>query len=132
MAFIKLIKSRSYSDGTITAKTGKPVVEVPDGEAQHYIDTGFFTAVEDEAEAVTEDPEPEEDEDFPFPLKDEGPTAEERLIADLEEMTVKELKAYADKNGIDLDGVSKKDDIISTIVAANRKAAEAREALRQE
>lgn len=132
MALIKLIKSRSFSDGTITVKKEWPVVNVPDADAAYYIRTGFFAAMDDVAQAVTEDPEAEGDEEFPFPMEDEGPTAEERLIADLEEMTVKELKAYADKNGIDLAGASKKEAIITTIVAADRKAAEAREALRQE
>lgn len=133
MAFIKLIRSRSFSDGTVTANDREPVIEVPDVMAQHYINTGFFAAMDDAAQVMTEKIPEETEEGLIFSDdEDPVPTAEERLKEELEGMSAKELKAYASKKGIDLASASKKDAIITTIVEADRKAAEARQALRQE
>ena len=46
------------------------------------------------------------------------PLDAEEFPADLDSHTVSELKAYADENGIDLDGATKKADIIAAIEAA--------------
>lgn len=48
----------------------------------------------------------------------------------IDDMDVEELRAYAALNGIDLSGRKKKADMITAIKADEKKAAEARNALR--
>lgn len=46
-----------------------------------------------------------------------GATQEQAEHEDLDEMSVKELKAYAEEHGIDLNGLTKKADILKAIKA---------------
>ena len=51
-------------------------------------------------------------------------TEEEEDVIRLSELTVKELVSLAEEHEIDLDGATKKDDIIAVILAAEEGAAE--------
>lgn len=130
MVKIRLMKGASYHDGKITATKKKPIVTVEDQKtAAHYVATGFF-AVLGSVEPEAEKPDDELDESFFGDDEPEGPTAIETLRAELQEMSVKELRAYASKAGIDL-SASKKEDMIEQIVSAQQRADEARAALRE-
>lgn len=48
-----------------------------------------------------------------------APGATQEQAEHLEEMTLKELKAYAEAHGIDLNGLTKKSDILNAIKAVN-------------
>lgn len=48
-----------------------------------------------------------------------GATQEQAEHENLDDMTVKELKAYAEEHGIDLNGLTKKADILNAIKAVN-------------
>lgn len=50
-----------------------------------------------------------------------GATQEQAEHENLDDMTVKELKVYAEEHGIDLNGLTKKADILSAIKAVNAK-----------
>ena len=62
-----------------------------------------------------------EDTEITDPVQDNQPENVENIEADvnLDSMTVKELKAYAEAQGIDLNGLTKKPDILNAIKAVN-------------
>ena len=71
-------------------------------------------------EQANQDNQPEGTEDTD-PVQDNQPENVENTEADvnLDSMTVKELKAYAEAQGIDLNGMTKKADILNAIKAVN-------------
>lgn len=103
MAKVKLIKARSYS-GIIVATVKKPIVDVSEDEAKALVATGYF-----EPYATADKPESSEDDG------DESIPDYEALS----EKTKAELVAYAEENGIDIEGCKTKADILEAISAAN-------------
>ena len=130
MHHLKLIKGLSYWNAFVKATKDHPDIYVEDGPAyESAMKSGYFEEVEDKPQG--EDPEggdPASDTMAPI---DEG-DPEETEKDGLEEMSVPDLKAYAQLNGIDLAGAKKKDEILDTIRAAEAHAAEVRSALRGE
>lgn len=92
--------------------------------AEKHAHSGSFMAPQpsEKAEKSEKKAEPETDE-VPFGNLFQG--SDETSVSDpdedyevvLEDMTVKELKAYAEEKDIDLDGATKKEDIIGIIRA---------------
>ena len=131
---LKLIKGLSYRYGSLKASNGAPDVYVDDETAAHLLGTGRFT----EVGFVTATETPKEDRSIPAPQKitldqredlyqevDKLMTTEEKL----KEMTLAELRAYAKVNGIDLDGATKKADVLQLLIETDRKVREAHKAL---
>ena len=129
MYHLRLIKSLSYS-GIVYATKEKPDVYVrEEGQVDRLVASGYFVLVSDGKNGDDEikqpvDKNPGEDSEEPG---NESPG--EDAFSD---MTVDELKAYAEANGISLDGAKKKADILSAIREAEAKAAEARSILREQ
>ena len=90
------VPTRTYSELSVFAKC-----------ADHLDSITAPEATQEEADEPTEDTEPEQVEPDEQP---EEPSA-------LDKMTVKELKVYADTFNIDIDGLTKKADIIKAIKA---------------
>lgn len=133
MAIIRLIRGLSYMDGHINVTMEKPEVNVDDAKVAHYVGTGFFEVVSVGASAEDSVSEAAEDADAA------EETGKESDLADIPDegnpvdgMTVAELKEYAENNGIVISGLTKKAEIIDAIKEAEKRAAEARELLRQE
>ncbi|WP_195985372.1 SAP domain-containing protein [Clostridium sp. D33t1_170424_F3] len=104
MIKLKLKKARSYT-GVVSATKEKPYVTVKDeATANAAVASGFFEVVE--LNAAEEQPE----------LNTTG------TITKLGTMTVAQLKEYAKTNDIDLDGASKKEEILERIEAAQAGA----------
>lgn len=106
MAKLKLTKGRSYT-GIVKASAASPIVDVNDDEAKALVATGYFEPcfvpdAEAEAEAEADDSE-ETAVDYEA----------------LSDMTKAELAAYAEENGIDIDGCKTKADILEAISVAN-------------
>ena len=98
---VKLIKSLSYT-GAVHATKDNPYVDVESKEAADAaVATGYFELVEATADDNTD-----------------GEKNDNSGATDLDKMTVPQLKAYAAEKGIDLEGASRKDDIIAKIAAA--------------
>lgn len=130
MHHLKLIKGLSYWNRYVKASKDHPDIYVEDGPAyESAMKSGYFEEVEDEP-----------DKDVPEggdPVSDTLPQASEsepgETEADgFENMSVSDLKAYAQLNGIDTAGARKKEDILAVIRAAEARAAEARAAIRGE
>lgn len=91
---LKLIKGLSYS-GVITATKDYPIVNVDDKDLAHEaVKTGYFSLIE-EAEMI--------------------PPEKEKTLDD---MTVKELEAFAAEKEIDLKGCGSKADKLNRILSA--------------
>lgn len=104
MIKVKLIKGRSYT-GFITATQKHPIVEVKSkAEADAAIATGYFELYSEVAEVAQNDA-----------VKSESVPDYESLS----NMTKAELTAYAEENGISLDGCKTKADILEAISIAN-------------
>jgi hypothetical protein len=104
MSKLKLVKSRSYNGYGIKATNLKPPVEVADEAiASKLIGSGYFVAVAGPAPVVP-----------PVVPPVTPPTGE----GDIEKMTEKQLDAYAEENGIDLAGLTKKADKLAKIQQA--------------
>lgn len=104
MAKLKLTKGRSYT-GIVKASAASPIVDVNDDEAKALVATGYFEPCfvpDAEAEAEADDSE-ETAVDYEA----------------LSDMTKAELTAYAEENGIDIDGCKTKADILEAISVAN-------------
>lgn len=138
---IKLIKGASYTDGRITATKAKPEVLVDDlATAEHYQKTGFFATVGEEvpgAERIAEDDDPfsdfaEDEDEGTDAAEDAKQGAKASLLTTLGLMNVNDLKAYAKQRGIDISGITKKDELVEHIAAEQLKADEARKQLRGE
>lgn len=98
---VKLIKGLSYT-GAVHATKDNPYVDVESKEAADAaVATGYFELVE----ATADD-------------NNDGEKNDNSGATDLDKMTVPQLKAYAAEKGIDLEGASRKDDIIAKIAAA--------------
>ena len=98
---VKLIKGLSYT-GAVHATKDNPYVDVESKEAADAaVATGYFELVEATADDNTD-----------------GEKNDNSGATDLDKMTVPQLKAYAAEKGIDLEGASRKDDIVAKIVAA--------------
>lgn len=108
MAKLKLVKAKSYlggvKGGTITATTKNPVVDVPEEDVERLLATGYFGFVEDQNNA--DNGKANNDGDNLF-------DAEE-----LAEMSIPELREFAQKRGINLEGLIKKADILEAISKA--------------
>lgn len=129
MHHLKLIMAASYR-GAVHATKEHPDVFVEDGTAyEAAMASGYFEEIEDEpgsdrskgGDPVSATMTPDEETDL-----------EETESDGLEDMSVSDLKAYAELNGIDLGGAKKKDEILETIRAAEEHAAEVRASLRGE
>ncbi len=57
---------------------------------------------------------------------------EESLEDFLKEKTIPELRKIADQKGVNVKGLSKKDEIVAALVESDRQAVEARKAIREE
>ena len=98
---VKLIRGLSYT-GAVHATKDNPYVDVESKEAADAaVATGYFELVEATADDNTD-----------------GEKNDNSGATDLDKMTVPQLKAYAAEKGIDLEGASRKDDIIAKIAAA--------------
>lgn len=108
MAKLKLIKAKSYfggvKGGTIKATAKNPVVDVPEEDVERLLATGYFGVVEGENNA-------------------DGGNADnggENLFdaEELAEMSIPELREFAKKREINLEGLAKKADILEAISKA--------------
>ena len=105
MIKVKLIKGRSYT-GFITATQKHPIVEVKtEAEADAAVATGYFERYSDAVVDAAENVEAE---------GDSVPDYE-----NLSEMTKAELIAYAEAEGISVEGCKTKADILEAISVAN-------------
>lgn len=103
MIKLKLKKARSYT-GIVSATKEKPYVTVEDeATANAAAASGFFEIVE--VSAAEEQPT--------------GPAT--GTITKLDAMTIAQLKEYAKTNDIDITGISKKEEILGRIEAAQTK-----------
>uniref|UniRef100_A0AAU8AXD7 HeH/LEM domain protein n=1 Tax=Dulem virus 37 TaxID=3145755 RepID=A0AAU8AXD7_9CAUD len=95
---LKLIKGRSYTGRGVKATASNPVIEVETKEiSDSLLASGYFSFV---GEAV--------------PANSASSVSDKPLT----KMTEKELEAYAEENGIDLTGLSKKADKLAAIQQA--------------
>ena len=98
MIKLKLIRGRSFYLNGIFATSEKPYVEVEDKSLAGYLVSCGRFAYADVADSSSK------------PDSSDG--------APDESWSVKQLKAYAAENGIDLDGISKQPDILAKIQEA--------------
>jgi hypothetical protein len=127
MHHLRLIKSLSYS-GAVSATKDHPDVFVDnENRYKRAMESGYFEEITD---AGSKDEEPENSQEDP----DDDFQGEETdaHVDSLSDMSVTELKAYASLNGIDISGLKKKEEILEAIKTAEKKADEARAALRSE
>ena len=102
MLHLRLCKGLSYS-GVVSATKDAPDVFVEDeAAALAAVSTGYFKIMEDAS--------------FTIP-----PAAPSGPVTTLDAMTVLQLRLYADANGIDLTGATRKDEILSRIADAQKK-----------
>lgn len=129
MHHLKLIMGASYR-GAVHATKEHPDVFVEGGRAyEAAMASGYFEEIESEPD--TDQPEGGAPASVTM-TPDEENGLEETESDGLEDMSVSDLKAYAQLNGIDLGGAKKKDEILETIRAAEEHAAEIRASLRGE
>lgn len=99
------VPTRTYSELSVLAKCAGHLDSILQPEAEQD------QADQENQQDSTEDTEP---------VQDEQPEVIEPVTA-LDKMTVKELKVYADTFDIDIDGLTKKSDILNAIKAVNVK-----------
>lgn len=113
MAKLKLIKAKSYlggvKGGTITVTAKNPIVDVPEEDVKRLLSTGYFGIVEGEDNADGGKADNGGDNDGGDNFFD----AEE-----LAEKSIPELREFAKENEIDLEGLTKKADILEAISKA--------------
>lgn len=97
---VRLKSAASYRGHGVTATRHRPCIETDDDKAAVLIASGFFVAAEPSCPACTP-PQPE--------------ALPNRAVSVTDVMTVRELRAYAQKKGIDLSGAKTKAQIIKTI-----------------
>lgn len=134
MYHLKLCKAKSYM-GIVCATESKPDVYVPEKQqADKLVASGYFVLVSEEENTtnkiVREEASEVEDTESLFEEPDEG--EEDSLLVELQTKSKAELVEYANKNGIDLTGCNKKDEIYSQIIESIARADSAREMLRRE
>lgn len=129
MYHIRLKKGLSYS-GAVTATRRDPDVFTEDAEIYaSAMASGYFADLTgSEAGKNLEEPDPQEEDDGA--ARDETGAREADEEDALASLSVEELKAYAELNGIDLSGAKKKAEILALIREAETRAAEARNVLR--
>ena len=111
MYHLKLCKGLSYSNGRVAATRQRPDVYVDDkATADAAVASGYFRLVE-----VVEG---QEAPDFP----PAGEVLGHLDPAQLESMTIPELKKLAEDMGVDIKGLKAKADIIAAIVAVEASA----------
>ena len=126
MHHLRLIKGLSYN-GAVSATKDHPDVFVEDEKKyQRAMASGYFEEIEG-AETPEKEADARHDAAGEEPEHDEPEGGSDAL----EDMNVTELKAYAALNGIDITDLKKKGEIIDAIKVAEKKADEARAALRQ-
>lgn len=124
---LKLIKGRSY-DGAVRASRDNPIVKVDDKDIyQEAMKSGYFADVSGNQEQGSKTPA---DPDTTAAQGKEEESGDN--VSRFNSMTVDELKAYADFNGIDLKGAKAKAKIIAEIMLAEAHADEIRNSLREE
>lgn len=133
MYHLKLCKAKSYM-GIVCATESKPDVYVPEKQqADKLVASGYFVLVSEEEnttnEIVREEASEVEDTESLFEEPDEE--GEDSLLVELQTKSKAELVEYANKNGIDLTGCNKKDEIYSQIIESIARADSAREMLRK-
>lgn len=101
MVKLKLTKGISYN-GLVKATKKKPIVETDEATAGELVKTGYFTVIE----TVNDTPDKTDDETAHLDR------------ADLEKMTVDNLKKLAKDMGVDTAKCNKKADYIDAIAAA--------------
>lgn len=127
MHHLRLIKGLSYS-GAVSATKDHPDVFVEDeNKYQRAMKSGYFKEVADTPEKTVEVEKGQGEDKAPEENNDQGKSADA-----LSDMNVTELRAYASLNGIDISGLKKREDILDAIKVAEKKAEEARAALRSE
>lgn len=133
MYHLKLCKAKSYM-GIVCATESKPDVYVPEKQqADKLVASGYFVLVSEEENTtnkiVREEASEVEDTESLFEEPDEE--GEDSLLVELQTKSKAELVEYANKNGIDLTGCNKKDEIYSQIIESIARADSAREMLRK-
>lgn len=131
MFHLRLTHGKSHYNGFVRVTQAQPDVYIEDeAVAKQCIDSGFFALVEAEHAPEncnnadggqdTADKENGSQPDFNADMNSNGEPGgnPEDDLAELNSMTVPELKAYAENTGIDLKGATKKSDIIAAIMAA--------------
>lgn len=112
MAKLKLIKAKSYlggvKGGTITATAKNPIVDVPEEDVERLLATGYFGVVEGENNADGGKADNGGDNDGKTPFDAE----------ELAEMSIPELREFAKEREINLEGLTKKADILEAISKA--------------
>lgn len=127
MYHLRLVKGLSYS-GAVSATKDHPDVFVEDEKKyQRAMKSGYFEEIID-ADATRKNLDTEARSGAEADR--ENKTDESSDV--LEGMSSAELKAYASLNGIDIAGLKKKEEVLEAIKSAERKADEARTALRSE
>lgn len=112
MITVKLVKARSYS-GTVKATKAQPYVSVnTEEEAKALVDTGYFEIC---ASSASDDINNDDGDDASN--DDSGESLPNYEV--LSKMTKSELAAYADENGINIEGCKTKADILEAISVAN-------------
>lgn len=110
MAKLKLIKAKSYlggvKGGTITATAKNPIVDVPEEDVKRLLSTGYFGIVEGEDNADGGKADNGGDNDG-----DKTPFDAEELA----EMSIPELREFAKEREINLEGLTRKADILEAI-----------------
>lgn len=120
MTTLKLIKGLSYS-GAVRATKANPLVEVEDDETVAYLlAEGHFIAVdvpttESTGNTGEETGDDETDDETPEGIIQQDGGEETPTPEQLNDMTVAELKAYAEKHSIDVSKCSKKADYMQAI-----------------
>lgn len=138
MYHLRLCKAKSYM-GIVCATQAKPDVYVSEKQqADALVESGYFVL---EGESENDNPELKKETGNEEGKKDAenvdlfdeaNEVEEDSLLIELQTMSKAELVNYADKNGIDLTGCNKKDEIYAKIVEFIAKADAARAALREE
>lgn len=133
MYHLKLCKAKSYM-GIVCATESKPDVYVPEKQqADKLVASGYFVLASEEENTtnkiVREEASEVEDTESLFEEPDEE--GEDSLLVELQTKSKAELVEYANKNGIDLTGCNKKDEIYSQIIESIARADSAREMLRK-
>lgn len=134
MFHLKLIKGKSYL-GIVCASESRPDVYVPEkAQADQLLESGYFKLVDNDNQEKerekTSAEETTEDAGGMFEAGDEDP-GEDSVITELQKKNKAELVAYAGQNGIDITGCKTRDDILTCIIEALARAADARQALRE-
>ncbi|MDD3029770.1 MAG: Rho termination factor N-terminal domain-containing protein [Alphaproteobacteria bacterium] len=122
MIHLRLTNGAGHSNGFVSVTREKPDAYVEDeAVAAFCVDSGFFEIIDDVHAPMQEQVAPDTPGSDKTPLGEDehpGSAGVPGDIGELEGMTVAELRTYAESTGIDIDGATKKADIIEKIKAA--------------